>query len=184
MNSITNFFSVIFNKLVNFPWEGFYYTARVVFIILDVILFIGFMYVLKKALEYRPDLISSLKRKKNGTEEVKSVFDVQRYEKHWEEIIKKSPSSPPQSFTLAIVAADNLVGDALKDMGLEGEHIADRLEKLNPREIKTLNSLWRAHRVRNDLVHTTGFEIKESEAKEVLEIYASFLRELGALKKI
>lgn len=177
------FLTSIYQDIVNFPWDGFYRAARVVLIVLDAVFFVGFIWVLKKALEFRPDLIGSFRGKEGEEGAMEApVFDVENYGKHWEEIRKKALSAPPQSLTLAIVAGDNLVGDALKDLGLEGEHIADRLEKLNPREVKTLNSLWRAHRVRNDLVHTTGFEIKESEATEILNIYESFLKELGALK--
>jgi hypothetical protein len=182
MTGTQGFIGSIFQKFSDFPWENFFYAARTVFIILDVVLFVAFIFVLKKALEYRPDLPASFRRKKGEEGIPQTVFDSDKYGKHWEEILRKAFTSPPQSLTLAIVAADNLVGDALREMGLEGEHIADRLEKLDARELKTLNNLWRAHRVRNDLVHTSGFEIKDSEAKEVLEIYASFLKELGALK--
>lgn len=177
-----DFLNSIYQGLINFSWEGLYRVARVVFIALDVVLFGVFVFALKKALEYRPDLIGSFRRKEEDIIKVTPKFDMKKYARHWEEIQKKAPLNPPQSFTLAIVAADNLVGDALREMGLEGEHIADRLEKLNPREIKTLNNLWRAHRVRNDLVHTTGFEIKQNEAKEVLNIFESFLKEIGALE--
>lgn len=179
---MTHFFGSIAGWFVHFPWEGFYSSARAVLTILDVILFIGFIYALKKALEYRPDLVASFKRPKGEARETRTTFNVEEYAKHWEEIQKKALSSPPHSLTLAIVAADNLVGDALLDLGLEGEHIADRLEKLSPRDVSTLDNLWRAHRIRNDLVHTTGFEIKEKEAKEILGVYESFLKELGALK--
>ena len=163
--------------------EGFYYTARTIFIILDAVFLVGFFIVFRKALKYRPDLISSLRKKKEeGTEAAQSEFDTERYAKVWEKILEKAHSAPPHSFTLAIMAADNLVGEALDDLGLEGEHIADKLQKLNPKELKTLENLWRAHRIRNDLVHTAGFEIKESEAKEILNIFESFLKELGVLK--
>ena len=157
------FLSNIYHGVINFPWEGFYYTVRTIIIVLDIILFIGFVFAFWKAWQYRPDLIGSFRRKKNeAPEKPKSVFDVAQFKKHWKEILDKSATAPPPSFTLAIVAADNLVGDALNAMGLEGDSIADKLGKLNPRELKTLDNLWRAHRVRNDLVHTTGFEIKQS----------------------
>jgi hypothetical protein len=178
-----DFLANIFQSFADFPWEGFYRTARTIVVILDVLLFIGFIYALRKALEYRPDLVGSFRRRKGeAAEEGAPAFDTDQFAKHWKNIQDKALTAPPQSLTLAIVAADNLVGDALDGMGLEGEHIADKLQKLNPKEMKTLNSLWRAHRMRNDLVHTTGFEIKESEAKEILNIYESFLKELGALK--
>ncbi len=177
------FINSIYHGVLNFSWEGLYYTIRTIIIILDAIFVVGFAFAFYKAWKYRPDLIGSFRRKEGEVSEKReSKFDVAQFEKHWKEIKDKSATAPPQSFTLAIVAADNLVGDALNALGLEGDSIADKLGKLNPQEIKTLNNLWRAHRVRNDLVHTTGFEIKQGEAKEVLAVYESFLKELGALK--
>jgi len=177
------FLTDIYNWLASLPWEGFYSVVRMILMVLDAILFVGLIWVAKKAWEYRPDLVGSFRRKEGRViTEAELKFDVSRYAGHWKAIREKSATNPPESLTLAIVAADNLVGDALDEMGLEGEHIADKLEKLNPRELRTLDNLWRAHRIRNDLVHTIGFEIKEDEAGEILNIYESFLKELGALK--
>ncbi len=177
------FLTNIYHGVLNFPWEGLFYTIRTVIIILDVLFLIGFLFALWKAWAYRPDLIGSFRRRENeAPKKPKSVFNTDQFGKLWKEIQDKSVTSPPHSFTLAIVAADNLVGDALDKMGLVGDSIADKLGKLNPQELKTLNNLWRAHRVRNDLVHTTGFEIRQSEAKEILNVYQSFLKEIGALK--
>lgn len=165
-------------------FQGFYYTARTIIIILDAVFLVGFIWVFRKTLEYRPDLISSLRRKKEERAEAAgNELDTERYAKVWKKILEKADSAPPHSFTLAIMAADNLVGEALDDLGLEGEHVADKLQKLNPKELRTLESLWRAHRIRNDLVHTAGFEIKENEAKEILNIFESFLKEIGALRR-
>ncbi|MDP3975076.1 MAG: hypothetical protein Q8P88_02220, partial [Candidatus Jorgensenbacteria bacterium] len=85
------------------------------------------------------------------------------------------------SYVLAIIEADKLVDDALKTSGLQGEHMADRLEKLRVEDYPTLDRLWRAHRVRNELVHTPDFGINEGDAKDVLRVYEKFLKELGAL---
>ncbi len=175
------FLTNIFNFFVSFPWEGFYYVMRVVFIVLDIALFVGLIMVFPKARKYRPDLPSSFRAEKSEVAD-NSAFDADMFRKHWEKIQNGAFITPPQSLTLAIMAADNLVGDALKQMGLKGENIADRLEQLSPQRFKTLNDLWRAHKIRNDLVHTVGFEVKDSEAKEILDIYESFLMEIGALK--
>lgn len=171
----------ISNFFVSFPWEGFYYAMRVVFIVLNIALLVGLIMVFPKAWKYRPDLPSSFRAKKSEMAD-ESVFDTDTFHKHWEKIQHEAFITPPQSLTLAIMAADNLVGDALKQMGLEEENIADRLGQLSPQRFKTLNDLWRAHKIRNDLVHTVGFEIKDSEAKEILDTYESFLKEIGALK--
>ena len=66
-------------------------------------------------------------------------------------------------------------------MNLPGEHMADRLERLASRYLKSINKLWQAHRIRNDLVHTPGFVLNPVDAKGVLENYQDFLKEIGII---
>ena len=82
---------------------------------------------------------------------------------------------------LAIIDADGLVDDVLKQMGLPGEHFADRLARLTPEELKTFDKVWTAHRVRNDLVHTPGFALGLDEARRVMKSYEAFLIEIKAI---
>jgi hypothetical protein len=60
--------------------------------------------------------------------------------------------------------------------------MADRLEQLNRADLPSLDDLWRAHRIRNDLVHTVGFTLTPNETREILGVYEKFLLELGALE--
>lgn len=172
MDAIGQFFDALFS----FPWRKIYETIRAVFIILDVILIAAFIYVFVKSLEYRPKFYRNPKRAKKTF----ATRDPQ-LQKRWKTLLEKSKSNPPQSYTLAIIEADKFVDDVLKKMGLQGEHMADRLERLGSSDLKTLDRLWRVHRIRNELVHNTDFNISRVDAGEVLEGYEVFLKELEVI---
>jgi len=73
------------------------------------------------------------------------------------------------------------VDAVLKDYGFPGEHLADRLMSFTPEDMKSLNRLWDAHRVRNDIVHRPGAGISVGEGKKAIESYEAFLKELEVL---
>lgn len=178
-----SFFSGIANFFVHFPWEGLFSVARVVFIVLDVLLFAALLLAFWKGWKFRPNLEMDFRGKvRKKKEEGRPRIDRPRVEKYWEKIRKDAVSAPPHSLNLGVIAADNLVDSVLQTMGLPGEHMADRLQELDLEKLETLEDLWRAHKIRNQLVHTPGFEISEKEGKELLDAYESFLKELGALE--
>jgi glucuronate isomerase len=80
-----------------------------------------------------------------------------------------------------VLEADALVDFFLKDVGYEGDHMADRLGKIRSEEVKTLEQVWKAHRVRNDIAHTPGYRLSEHQAQETLNAFRAFLIEMGAL---
>ncbi len=179
---MSSFFSAIGDFFTNFPWEGLFSVARVVFIVLDVLLFIAFCLALWKGWGFRPDLEMNFRgRIKEGEKKKAFPVDRVRVKGYWEKIKKDAESAPPHSMKLGVIAADNLVDSVLQTIGLPGEHMADRLQGLDLEELETLEDLWRAHKIRNQLVHTPGFEISEKEGRTMLDTYEAFLKELGAL---
>ena len=59
--------------------------------------------------------------------------------------------------------------------------MADRLEQLDLTQINTLDNIWRAHRLRNQLVHTPGYSVNQVDAQRFLKYYEDFLKEIGVL---
>lgn len=99
----------------------------------------------------------------------------------WQSIMKKFSLGTPESARLAVIEADALVDAALKGMEVPGEHLADRLSNLETEEIVSMNKIWRAHRMRNDLVHTPGFMLGPEDTKMALQDYEAFLKEIEAI---
>jgi hypothetical protein len=148
-----------------------------IFVILDAALIFGFVYSLIKGWTYRPPIeIPEPERTKKIRTLAKAIF-----EERWQAILKKASPASPDSLRLAVIEADSLVNDVLGELGFGGKHLADRLANLNPDEYKTLNALWRAHRIRNDLVHTPGFFLSPEDAQKLLSDYEAFLKEIEVI---
>jgi hypothetical protein len=126
--------------------------------------------------KYRPDLTYDHRPDKNIL-----TLQEQRFRERWQEILNLAEPANGESFKKAIIEADTFVDGVLGELGLEGEHMADRLERLDPDEIGSMPKLWRAHRIRNDLVHTPGFVIAPADGWQVLQDYETFLKEIKVL---
>jgi hypothetical protein len=151
-----------------------YPIAEAVFIVLDLFLAVLFLYALSEGLKYRPhyDIGGKIARK---VETLRTAY----YRDRWEHIEKKYLASPTSELMrLAVIEADALVDRVLKDFGFPGEHLADRLQNLTTRDVKSLDSLWDAHRLRNELVHNPGFPLSVSDGKHALAEYKAFFEEL------
>lgn len=169
--------SAFFRILKSIPWRGLYFAAKYFFIAVDVFLIVAILIVYQKAVKFRPKLERRHTRKKGlGIKE----GNIALIRKKWETILEKMESGSPQSFLLAIVEADALADTVLKELGFEGEHMADRLDKLNV-GLATLDKIWHAHRLRNEIVHTPGFTISEGDARKAIGYYEAFLKEIGVV---
>lgn len=148
------------------------------FFILDVLLLVGFCYAFLKAIKYRPHFEFSHAKKAASRTTLRKAY----FKDRWQKLLKKCEDSPTSdSMRLGIIEADALVDRILKDMGFPGEHLADRLSNFRSEDMRTLNKLWDAHRVRNDIVHRPGAGITVGEGKSTLGKYEAFLKELEIL---
>jgi hypothetical protein len=147
------------------------------FFILNIALLLGFCYAFVRAIKYRPHFKFAKKKAPQMRNLRKAYFQDQWKKLHERYIVTPSPDS----MRLAIIEADAMVDRALKDFGMPGEHLADRLANFRSDDMKTLDKLWDAHRVRNDIVHRPGAGITVAEGKKALSHYEAFLKELEVL---
>jgi hypothetical protein len=82
---------------------------------------------------------------------------------------------------VAILEADKLLNNALRDAGMMGIQLGDRLKKANESQIPNLNDLWQAHKLRNQIAHESNFVLKRDLAERALDIYEAALKNLGVL---
>ncbi len=148
-----------------------------IFIVFDIILIYGIIYAIARAWPYRPTLHLFEK----PPEKRRGVIKDPRIAAAWARIMEKASADTLESLRLAIIEADALVDSVLKNAGYEGDHLADRLQEILPEEVPSLERLWRAHRLRNDIVHTPGFAVLPQDARFALSSFEKFLKELNAL---
>jgi hypothetical protein len=155
---------------------GIYNLIKWIFIILDLILLFGFIFSFYKAWQFRPGSIMKRKAKEKAISLRKEI-----YREKWFDITTKFEINTPSTRKTALIEADNLVDEILKEIGIKGKTMADRLSKIHPESLESLKNLWEAHHIRNDLVHNSDFELSESEAKKILGYYEKFLKEIGVI---
>lgn len=80
----------------------------------------------------------------------------------------------------AVSEADKLVDYALKQSGVRGETMGERLKNSRGR-FSDINAIWRAHKLRNALAHEADFDLVPSQAKEAVRDLGQGLKDLGAL---
>lgn len=152
-----------------------YEFIRIVFIVLDIILFLFVIFLFIKAWRFRPKFVMTPEGDKPY------VLGTAISKENWESIVARSKINSAESIKGAIIDADNFVDDMLKRMRIEGETMAERIERLSTSDFHTFGQLSAAHQIRNRLVHEPEFSISNEEAGKVLENYEAFLKEIGAI---
>lgn len=112
-----------------------------------------------------------------------SSLDVAEISARWADIGTTVALGGATHFGAAVVAADKLLDYVLRHKGYGGESMGERLRSAQgDLSAKVYDGLWRAHKLRNTLVHEVHAEVMSYEAKEALERFEVGLRELGGIK--
>ena len=68
----------------------------------------------------------------------------------------------------------------MTEAGFNGKTMGERLKRSGQR-FSELQSVWRAHKLRNAIAHEPDFEVSYQQAKNALETYKRALKDLGAI---
>ncbi len=164
-------FRDFFAGSVDFPVYLFWF--KVIAGVLSVMFFIGIVLNISGLVRLR---------KKQLNELVKTFLTDVPEERNlrWEKIKKYLDSNNPSDWKIAILEADNLIDDILKQAGFKGDTLGERLLKVKPQMLVSLPDLFRAHLVRNRVIHEgTTFELTKEKTLEVTDSYEKSLKELG-----
>ena len=157
-------------------WIRYFSFLKWFFIIYDGLILAGVIYAVYQAWYYRPTLHPYHEPGKRVINLAETVI-----RERWGKVVKRFSLGTPEAISLAVIEADKIVDDVLKSLGLEGEHMSDRLGQIDADEAKTLEGVWRAHRLRNNLVHSPDFKVAPEDAERALDSFETFLKEVKAL---
>lgn len=107
-------------------------------------------------------------------------FDVEEYQTRWLKIENGLVKTEPRSYTIAILEADKLLDRAMREMGIAGKNMGERLKHAD-RRFSDVNSVWRAHKLRNQLAHESDFELNYVTTTQALASFRRALKDLGAI---
>ncbi len=97
----------------------------------------------------------------------------------WAEI-EKNANHGLMGAKLAVIEADKLVDGVMKSMLIPGETMGERL-KAAQYSYPDIRKVWQAHKLRNQLVHDSTFEITHGQAKRALKDFHAALKTLRIL---
>lgn len=107
-------------------------------------------------------------------------FNKEDYQARFLGIENKLSKDNISSFSMVIIEADKLLDKAMHEMGVPGKTMGDRLKRSGSK-FTNLDSVWRAHKLRNAIAHEAGLEIGYKQATTALSIYKQALKDLGAI---
>lgn len=96
------------------------------------------------------------------------------------DVLTHATSSNPNDWKLAIIEADIILDELLKEQGYAGASLGERLKGISAQQLKTLNDAWEAHKIRNRIAHDgSDFILTKRIAQETVVRYQRVFTELG-----
>ncbi len=100
-------------------------------------------------------------------------FGRRKIDKDWLKIKSRIESGLNSEYKLAIIEADNMTNEILKQMGRghDGASLGEKLEKMTVAALSNLEELKEAHQIRNNIIHDPNYNLSLEETKKVLDIF-------------
>jgi hypothetical protein len=106
-------------------------------------------------------------------------LNVEYFVLRWKDLQKMCASK--QTWPLAIIDADNLLDEALKQKRAKGKTMGERLVSAQ-HSLTNNDAVWFAHKLRNKIVHEEFKSLKQDDVKDALMGFRQALKDLGAIK--
>lgn len=89
-------------------------------------------------------------------------------------------SDNPSDWKLAIIEADIILDELLKDAGYGGTSLGERLKSISPQQLRSLDDAWQAHKIRNQIAHGgADFVLTQRLAQDTIKQYRRVFHEMG-----
>ncbi|MBP9667738.1 helix-turn-helix domain-containing protein [Candidatus Saccharibacteria bacterium] len=113
---------------------------------------------------------------KRGT----SVLNIDKYRSDWMAIEQQLVKGQETSYHLAILNADKLLDQALKQRGFSGGTMGERMKSAKT-SWSNANNTWTAHKLRNQIAHEQNVRISYDTVRRALAAFKQSLKDLGAI---
>jgi len=95
----------------------------------------------------------------------------------WEAIKKRLESQEEKEFKVAIIEADEMVGELVGGMGYQGENLGEIFKSVPEAQVESMAKVKKAHEIKNRIVHDENFPVSLELARETLGYFEEFLDE-------
>lgn len=107
-------------------------------------------------------------------------LDVTKYRSRWLKIEQVLSRDQPASYQLSVLEADKLLDQALREKGVPGQTMGERMKAFNTRWTNA-NAVWGAHKLRNQIAHETDVRVSFDDTRRALGGFKQGLKDVGAI---
>ena len=105
-------------------------------------------------------------------------LDVDAYRSKWLAVEQKLTRDDTASHQLCILNADKLLDQALKEKGVAGATMGERMKAT---KWSNANAIWMAHKLRNQIAHEADVKVDYDAARRALASFKQGLKDIGAV---
>ena len=114
------------------------------------------------------------------TKKGEKQLNVAKYRSAWLTIEQSLRCDNVASYQLAILNADKLLDRALRERGITGQTMGERMKAFNARW-SNANAVWSAHKLRNQIAHESDFTVNYDDSRRALAGFKRGLKDIGAI---
>lgn len=107
-------------------------------------------------------------------------LDVEKYRTKWLSIENHFKRDEESSYHLCILNADKLLDQALREHGVRGNTMGERM-KSTQTSWSNANAIWTAHKLRNQIAHEPDVRVSYDTARYALASFKQALKDVGAI---
>lgn len=107
-------------------------------------------------------------------------MDVSKYQTRWLAIEHSMKRDEESTYHMSILNADSLLDQALKDKGISGATMGERMKQMQ-KKWSNANNVWAAHKLRNKIAHESDVKIEYESARRTLMAFKQALKDVGAI---
>jgi large-conductance mechanosensitive channel len=99
---------------------------------------------------------------------------------HYIETLIESPND--SDWRVAVIEADSMMEEILKEKGLSGSTVSELLEGARESGYRSIQDAWNAHLIRNKIAHDgSDFPLSQVEGRRAIKMFQNFFEELRVI---
>lgn len=177
-SKILDFLISIYDFIVN---PNLWNTLFIISSILSVI-FIGIIiYTIVRIRETQVEEKEDIKRQIDEAEKKRKEKE-KRENPKWHYILSLMEGFNDSDWRMAIIEADSMMEEILKDKGMYGSSLSELLNSAKSNGYRNIQDAWDAHIIRNKIAHEgSDYPLTQVEGRRVLKMYQNFFEELDVI---
>lgn len=107
-------------------------------------------------------------------------LDVEKFRTDWLKVEQQLKRDEIGSYSLCVLNADKLLDKALRDRGISGATMGERMKNVKT-TWSNADAVWSAHKLRNRIAHETDVQIDYDSTRRALSSFKQALKDMGAI---